>query len=149
MNWKELLASEIEYTYGVTNSLMNLTDDGHLAWKPSTGSNWMTTGQLLMHITNACGAPICGFVTGDWGMPEGMDVSDLSPEEMLPPAEKLPTVGSVAQVRLVGGQRYNREHLDRVCDIVERVVDYRLIQVAWPAAVIFHCPAGRVGRLGK
>jgi hypothetical protein len=52
-----------------------------------------------MHLTNACGLCCQGFVTGDWGMPEGMDMADLGPEEMLPPAEKLPTVDSVADAR--------------------------------------------------
>ena len=42
---------------------------------------------------------VAGFFTGDWGMPEGMSMEDMAPEEMLPPAEKLPTVESVAQAR--------------------------------------------------
>ncbi len=99
MNWMELLKSEIEYTYGVTNKLMDLVDDDRLDWKPSTGSNWMTTGQLLRHLTDACGAAMKGFVTGDWGMPEGVDMSQLPPEEMLPPAEKFPPVESVAEAK--------------------------------------------------
>jgi uncharacterized damage-inducible protein DinB len=99
MNWMELLKSEIEYTYGVADKLLDLVDDEHLDWKPSTGSNWMTTGQLLMHVTKACGTTFRGFITGDWGLPEGAEVSDLPPEEMLPPAEKLPTIGSVAEAK--------------------------------------------------
>ena len=99
MNWTELLKSEIEDTYRATDGLLDLVDHDHLDWTPSTGDNWMTTGQLLRHITDACGAAIRGFVTGDWGMPEGVEVSDLSPEEMLPPAEKIPTVGSVAEAK--------------------------------------------------
>jgi len=59
----------------------------------------MTTGQLLMHLSSSCGAPFKGFVTGDWGFPKGVDVTKLSPEEMLPPAEKMPTVTSVAETR--------------------------------------------------
>ncbi len=99
MSWKGLLKREIEDTYKTTNGLLDLTDDEQLDWKPATGSNWMTTGQLLMHITNACGACFKGFVSGDWGMPEGVDISELSPEEMLPQAEKLPTVGSLAEAK--------------------------------------------------
>jgi hypothetical protein len=56
----------------------------------------MTTGQLIKHIATSCGAGFRGFVTGDWGMPEGVDVGDLTPEEMLPPLEKMPAVQSVA-----------------------------------------------------
>ncbi|MFQ6115167.1 MAG: DinB family protein [bacterium] len=99
MDWKELLKSEIVYTYRVTDGLLDLVDDDSLDWKPSTENNWMTAGQLLMHLTNACGAAMRGFVTGDWGLPDGVDVGDLSPEEMLPPAEKLPSVGSVAEAK--------------------------------------------------
>jgi len=99
MNWIELLKNEIDDNYRVTEGLLDLVDDGHLDWKPSPDNNWMTTGQLLMRITNACGAAMRGFITGDWGLPEGVDIGDLSPEEMLPPAEKLPTIGSVAQAK--------------------------------------------------
>lgn len=99
MNWTELLKAEIQSTYTVTEGLLALVDDDTLEWKPSPGSNWMTTGQLLKHITQCCGAPLRGFITGDWGLPEGMDISELTPEEDLPPAEKLPAVQSVAEAR--------------------------------------------------
>ena len=99
MSWTELLNREIDHTYKVTEGLLELTEDGKLDWKPSAGSNWMTMGQLLMHITTACGMGCRGFVTGDWGLPDGVDMSQLSPEEMLPPAEKLPTLGSVAEAK--------------------------------------------------
>jgi uncharacterized damage-inducible protein DinB len=99
MNWTELLRGGVEYNYAVTGKLMDFVDDDKLEWKPATGDNWMTTGQLLMHITSACGACFKGFVTGDWGLPEGVETSDLSPEEMLPPAEKMPTVSSVAEAK--------------------------------------------------
>jgi len=94
-----MLTEEIEYSYGTAEKLMDFVEDGKLDWKPSAENNWMTTGQLLMHITNACGAPCKGFVTGDWGMPEGVDMNEMKPEDMLPPAEKLATVGSVAEAK--------------------------------------------------
>jgi len=59
----------------------------------------MTTGQLLKHITNACGAACKGFVTGDWGLPEAVKLEDLSPEQMLPPAEMMPGIESVEIAR--------------------------------------------------
>ncbi len=99
MNWTELLRTEIEFTYNVAERLLDLVDDSDLHWKPSTGGNWMTTGQLLKHITNGCGSGFRGFVTGDWGLPEGMDMSNVSPEEMMLPAEKLPTIESVAEAK--------------------------------------------------
>ena len=99
MNWTELLRGNIEYTYGVTQNLVKMVDDKDLNWRPATGANWMTTGQLLRHISDACGAPCKGFVTGDWGFPKDVDPSKLSPEDMLPPAEKMPTVDSVAATK--------------------------------------------------
>lgn len=99
MNWKQLLNDELEYLYSVTEGLFDLVDDGALDWKPATGENWMTTGQLLMHIATSNGPGFKGFVTGDWGMPDGMNLEDMAPDEMLPPAEKMPTVESVAQAR--------------------------------------------------
>lgn len=99
MNWTELLKAEIESSCSVAEKLLDLVDDSTLDWKPSTGSNWMTTGQLLKHISGACGAAFRGFITGDWGLPEGMEISEISAEEMLPPAEKLPTIASIAEAK--------------------------------------------------
>ena len=99
MEWTDLLKNEIETAYRSTENLLDLVDPDALDWKPSTGSNWMTTGQLLKHITEACGSAFPGFVTGDWGLPEGTDVSDLSPEDMLPPADAMPSIDSVAEAK--------------------------------------------------
>jgi uncharacterized damage-inducible protein DinB len=118
MNWKELIRGNIEYTFACTEAMIDLVDEDKLDWKPETGQNWMTTGQLLLHIATSCGAPMKGFATGDWGMPEGMDVNNLKPEdlekmglpkdmdvknmkpeEMLPPAENLPTISSIAEAK--------------------------------------------------
>ena len=109
MNWTELIKTEIESAYKTTDGLLDLVDEDNLDWKPSDGSNWMTTGQLLMHLTIACGAPMRGYVTGDWGLPEGVNISEvaqylekefgLSQSENLPPAEKLPTIGSVSEAK--------------------------------------------------
>ncbi len=99
MNWTELIRGNFEYAYASTQRLLDLVDDDTLNWKPSTGSNWMTVGQLLQHLTDACGAPCKGFVTGDWGFPEGVDPSQLPADQMLPPAEALPSIRSVAEAK--------------------------------------------------
>jgi hypothetical protein len=99
MDWKSLLETELEYLYRVTAGLLDQVDDGDLDWKPATGENWMTTGQLLHHLAWGNGPGFKGFVTGDWGMPEGLDLSEMAPDEMLPPAEKMPSVETVAQAR--------------------------------------------------
>ncbi len=99
MNWTQLLKREIDGAYATTEKIMRILDPGGLDWKPESGSNWMTTGQLLKHIASACGAGCKGFVSDDWGLPAGVRYEDLSAEEMLPPAEKLPAVGSVDEAK--------------------------------------------------
>ena len=99
MNWTQLLKNEIESTYSTTARLLDRVDPDSLGWKPERGCNWMTVGQLLKHITNACGAGCKGLVSGDWGLPAGRKLEDLSPEEMMPPAEKLPAVESVEEAK--------------------------------------------------
>jgi uncharacterized damage-inducible protein DinB len=99
MRWKELLREQVDAAYNATEGLFGHVDEDMLNWKPESGVNWMTTGQVLSHITNAAGAPMKGFATGDWGFPEGVDPSQIPPEDMLPPAEKLPTVSSVQEAR--------------------------------------------------
>ena len=99
MSWMNLLKREIDSTYKVTEGLFDMVDEASLGWKPATGSNWMTTGQLVKHLTEACGSAFRGIVTGDWGLPPGMDMNNLTPEQMLPPAEKLPTVKSMAEAK--------------------------------------------------
>ena len=99
MNWTELLRSEIEYTYKVTEGLIDLVDPDSLDWKPSPENNWMTMGQLLMHITSGCGAGMRGFVTGEWDIPEDIDLGELSAEQMQPEAENLLAVESVVETK--------------------------------------------------
>ncbi|MGA2569551.1 MAG: DinB family protein [Terracidiphilus sp.] len=99
MNWTQFLNKEIETIYGTAEKLMGQVDPASLAWKPATGSNWMTVGQLLRHLTDACGAPAKALVTGDWGLPDGRKYEDLPPEELFPTAEKLPSAASVEEAR--------------------------------------------------
>lgn len=99
MTWTDLLKSEIETVYSTTEKLIDRVDASQLNWKPTTGNNWMTTGQLLMHIGTACGAGCRAFATGDWGLPPGMKFEDLKPEEMLPPAETMPAIENIEAAR--------------------------------------------------
>lgn len=99
MNWTELLRAEAEAVFSTTAKLLDKVDPATLEWKPATGTNWMTVGQLLKHISEGCGAGCRAFLTGDWGLPEGTKIEDLTPEEMLPPAEKLPAIDSVQRAK--------------------------------------------------
>lgn len=99
MRWSEFLKDEIDVTYRTTERLLDKVDADRLEWKPPIGCNWMTVSQLLRHMTEGCGAGFRAFATGDWGLPEGVKFEDLTPEEMLPPAEKLPCIESVERTR--------------------------------------------------
>lgn len=97
MEWTEFLKSELSTTYALTKKLMDMVDYDHLNWKPSEENNWMTTGQLLLHLSTACGSTFKGLVTGDWGFPPVENPEEIQPGEMLLPAEKLPTVKNVIE----------------------------------------------------
>lgn len=144
MNWTDLLKSEIEFSYKATYSLLDLVSDEMLDWKPPTGENWMTMGQLIKHIATACGACFRGFVTGDWGLPEGVGKSDLTPDEMLPTAEKMPAVQSVAEgkkllsedeqlakdmLAVTSEDKLANEIATAPWDQAEMVLGYRLLQM--------------------
>lgn len=115
MTWKELLRAQIEAAYTSTDGLMSLVDDEHLDWSPPTGDNWMTMGQVLHHLSDACGSPCKGFVTGDWGLPEEFDPEHASPADMMPPAEALPAVDrvSTARARLAEDKTVALEMIER------------------------------------
>ena len=87
MKMIDQLKGEIDAVYNATEKLIKLVDKDKLNWKPATGKNWMTTGQLLKHIPTACGWCINAFVTGDWKHPDMVDGTD-----MMPSAEKMPAV---------------------------------------------------------
>jgi len=65
MNWTELLKSEAEAAYRAAEGLMGLVDADKLDWKPEVGE-WMSTSQLLCHLTNACGWCCERFVSDTW-----------------------------------------------------------------------------------
>jgi uncharacterized damage-inducible protein DinB len=140
MNWTETLKNLIEGSYGATEKLMGKMDPDSLDWKPESGSNWMTVGQLLKHLTESCGMPIRGFVTGDWGMPEGVKMDDVPPEEMLPPAEKMPAVGSVDEARKLLAED-KALALKMIDQAGEDDLNNKIMPVPWAPAVQY--PLGR------
>ncbi len=92
MTLTEILLAEAEANYAIADRLIRRVSDDELHWTPRTGRNWMTLGQLLMHVASfGCGKAVCGFVTGDWGTAS----EDATEHEHRPPAEALPRVESV------------------------------------------------------
>ena len=130
MSWKTLLEKEVESNFKVTSNLFDLVEPDKLNWKPESGSNWMTTGQLLMHTATACGSSFKGFLTGDWGLPEGVDMSQMSPEEMLPPAEKLPTIESVAKAKQLLAED-KKVALDMLATCDEKTLANKMASAPW------------------
>lgn len=106
MDWKHDLGAAMAREYKAAEGLLSRLTDADLGWKPAADNNWMTAGQLAHHIGDACGMLFVGFTTGSWPMPEGFDPDNMKPEDMLPPAEKLPTVATVAEA-------LERLHADR------------------------------------
>jgi hypothetical protein len=93
----EILKQDADGAYHAAVGLFKLVDEANLDWKPETGKNWMTVGQVMKHCTNSCGEPCKGFVTGDWGIPPDQKPEDIPPDQMMPPAEKMPAVGSTEE----------------------------------------------------
>jgi len=100
LEWTNLLNQRIKETYRAADNLMGLLTDGELGWKPATGQNWMTAGQLLKHMTESCGMCCQAFATGDWSFGGSDEQEECeNPEGGLLPADALPTIGSVAEAR--------------------------------------------------
>jgi len=93
---KQVLLEEAEATFTITEKLFRRVADDELSWKPTTGKNWMTVGQLLMHCASfGCGKAVQGFVRGDWQLPEDVTLEDSEATEHVPPAAVMPSVDSV------------------------------------------------------
>lgn len=98
MNWRPLIEEQLGWAYKVTDGLVDLIGDEDLGWKPATGSNWLTVGQLLEHIAGCGGITFKGFADNDWEtMPP--EVAQAGPDSAMPPAESFPTVESVDDAR--------------------------------------------------
>jgi hypothetical protein len=94
MTLTQVLLDEAEGLYTVVEGLVRRVADDELSWKPTEGHNWMTMGQLLMHLSSfGCGKAVQGFVKGEWPS----EAQSESPDTHVPPPAALPTVLSVQQ----------------------------------------------------
>jgi hypothetical protein len=66
MSWKEILIEQVKDAYRASEGLLDLVEDELIDWKPKSGDNWMTTGELLGHMADACGFMFKGFITNEW-----------------------------------------------------------------------------------
>lgn len=140
MKWSQFLREEIEATYEITWKLMERVNPASLEWRPANGANWMTMGQLLRHIGEGCGAGFHAFATGDWGLPDGVKIEDLSVEEMLPPAERLPALEDVeAAKKLLWKDRALA--METLSSLTEEDLENRKLAAPWAPEILL--PLGR------
>ncbi len=101
MNWTQLLESEAHVVYTAAEGLMDLVDADQLAWKPETGE-WMTTSELLRHLTNACGWCCERFVSDTWQeVMEGTAPSPGTDVESVEEAKRLLAEDKALTLRLI------------------------------------------------
>jgi uncharacterized damage-inducible protein DinB len=119
--WKGILNAELEGAYRAAEGLIGQVDPETLAWKPSTGENWMTTGQLLQHLSDSCGSMFEGFVDGKW---------EFGDDESIPSV----TSPAAAMERLASDRLKAMRILDRLSeeDLVERRVSAPWEKTAQP-----------------
>jgi uncharacterized damage-inducible protein DinB len=99
MTFSELLKSQIEDTYRITDALLCMVEECDLDWRPSQGENWWTVGQLLRHITVSCGIWCKGFATGVWDDAGDVDHTQIPEGESLPRASAYRSIDSVEAAR--------------------------------------------------
>ena len=97
MDWTGLLEREIRYTYDAADTLMGLVDESMLDWKPpvpegAETTGWMTVGELLQHMTGACGMLCKAFAENDWSFMQPVPAEGSAQPPM-------PSVGTVAEAR--------------------------------------------------
>jgi uncharacterized damage-inducible protein DinB len=135
MNWRELLEQQIEAAYSVTERLVRMFEEQDLSWKPADTNNWMTTGQLLLHLGQSCGVPMKGFTTGQWDMPSHSDIEAAEPATKLPPAEKLQSVNSIGEaLELLAADR--RLALEAVGRSSEQDLSFKPAPAPWDATPV-------------
>jgi hypothetical protein len=150
MGLVEVLRQDAEVAYATAEKLFARVPADALSWKPSSGDNWMTVGQLLMHCTNACGMGIRGFLTGDWGLPEGARFEDLPPDQMLPPASALPSVSSLEEaLRLLGEDKQLALRQLAGLDEARLLGDRRPAPWGGPEVTLFQHLENMIGHLGQ
>lgn len=137
MNWTSLLTQQINATYAATDGLMKLVKKDDLGWKPKGGKNWMTTGQVMDHLTNACGWCISAFHTGNWNPPEAPKKKGAKEPKMtelgMLAAESMPTVKTVAEARkkLAADKQVA---LDTIAKIGEQGLESTMAVAPWDPA---------------
>lgn len=148
MRLSQILIHDADAMYRATEGLFKKVDD--LSWKPASGRNWMSTGQLLRHCTEACGFTIHGFVSEGWGVPADGPESGASDGVRLPSVEELPSVSSVEEAleRLAEDRALCVRTLSDVDD--ERLLgEWSVAPWGGPEVTLFQHCNGMIWHLGQ
>ena len=116
------LAEYAEGVFAATTGLIKMIPEDKLDWKPDLENNWMTVGQLLEHLHTSTGFCMQCFIKDEWPI--------MSEEEMMPSAEKLPTVSSIAEAleKMEGDRQLTAQIL---ADLSEEDYQNRLVTAPW------------------
>jgi uncharacterized damage-inducible protein DinB len=126
---KQVLYDQAKTTYKITEKLFQRVENRELSWKPSTGENWMTLSQLLMHCSSfGCGKAMQGFVKGDWGVPKESSSEEVVTSEHIPTLEALPGVESVEQALVLLA-----DDMDLALQCIDEVEEEQLLNKRMPA----------------
>lgn len=132
MNWTELLKSEAEDVYRAAAGLMDLVDADKLDWKPESGE-WMTTAELLRHVTNACGWCCARFVSDTWQeVMEGTAPSPGTTVESVDEARRLLAEDKALTLRLIeetGEETLAERHMPAPWDPTVRPLGQHLLSM--------------------
>ena len=126
------LAEYADQVYKATAGLVKMVPEKKLNWRPAETNNWMTMGQLLDHLASATGRPMQGFITGQWPEMPGAE------DGMLPPAEKWPSVWTVAEAlrKLEADRRLTAQLL---ADLPDEDFRGRMVAAPWNPAPLPLC----------
>lgn len=95
MELKSYVEGELASSYDALEGLLDLLSEDDLDWKPASGTNWMTVGQLLEHLAGCGGLSFQGLAEGAFAeMP-----AEAAEGGGLPPAAALPGAASLADAR--------------------------------------------------
>ena len=134
MDWVALLKSEFEDVYRSSAFLMDLVDEDKLDWKPEHGENWMSTRELLRHMTNACGWCSEQFVKDGWAsVMSGEAPSPPTTVESLAEAKELlekDREAVYALVDQVGDEELGSKKLSAPWDPTERPLGQHILNMA-------------------
>ena len=134
MNWQALLKSEMEEAYRAADGLMDLVDKDKLDWKPASGENWMSTSELLRHLTNACGY-CCGlFVNDGWAEVMQGDGGEAMPTTVASVAEAKAALAedkarALALIEQAGEEPLDTKRMPAPWDPTERPLGQHLLQM--------------------